>query len=1045
MKKAFRSILALVLVCMLMASAFCIPGIAASDTVYTLHLSGTSKASVTTEEVYLAEETTYTVSFYWKSVSGDAQVQLSGSAVGGNTKYLIVDGSYTMSGTNYDWQTGKVTYTFTTGTALEEALVFSALQPTENDSNFYIGGVTIYESDAAGVAVDDGEVVNLDFYDSDYQWTVSPSQYEENLEQKDTSFFPLESAPSGSSEKILIFKSGDNYDERSFNKQVSVTSGKTYTFTMYYKSISESNTGDIVVNNTGIITGGRYDTQDGAVYDGYTGLVKYTFTASSDSIYINMENRLGQGGKHKNYAIACPQLFESDAEGNAVSGGDVIDCDPSFDSWYCDGWNGHQALWGESSFVLGSADFFVTKFANQQPENGVYVMTYQEQWNQRTAHYTVDGLTAGAEYTFSMYFKNLGGNTAQFNVGTTTIINGGTFENGAVYDAKTGKVTYKFTASGTSVELNIESRGTDITNKNFKIADPCLTDASGTVIGCNIDFSQWITEGWGFVANNEFTVSVGQYSDFPTEIPVHKQPATEGKVYTGTFNEWFYDSWVGTSVTVESGKTYTFSILYKFGKGEDVTLSLSGNAIGDSKLVLAKNNAAVNADYDYYTGRYSYTFTAAGDTLGINVETGSVNNQYVYWIADPQLIDSENKSVNCDVDFCAWDTDGLYNRHNYFSIAEGDASFFGNALVTGDLNCDGSFNILDLVALKKYLASARTGLRFEALGTTSASVNADSLVTVKQWLLCGAEVLSNDDVLTALNTASTSGYALGVHTAGSTVVDSCVSDFSTAMDAEPGYIDYDMHSLPFVSDSDIDRAVTQLTRFAMSGGFVTLTAHWLNPETNIADATLAGAVNSRAGLTAEQYNNVMKAETSENTNFLSELAIEAAFIKKLSDNGVSVIFRPMHEGNQAYFWWGVNSESGITAEMYANLYRYVYNYFTVTCGLDNILWQFNVDRSGFDAATVKAMYPGDAYVDTISMDWYLGATSTANDLVTGYNALKDVADKPFAVAEFGGYGDYDIYGTSLSTTIANYIDAAVSSGVNISYVGPYLNWTDITK
>ena len=295
-----------------------------------------------------------------------------------------------------------------------------------------------------------------------------------------------------------------------------------------------------------------------------------------------------------------------------------------------------------------------------------------------------------------------------------------------------------------------------------------------------------------------------------------------------------------------------------------------------------------------------------------------------------------------------------------------------------------------------------------------------------------------------LTAAASSKYLLGAHTAGSADVPACADSFSAVMGAAPGYIDVDMHSLPFISGDATNRIVSDVTAYAMQGtGFVTLSAHWLTPTTKIADATLQGANNSRTMLTTEQYNNVMTAGTAENTNFLEELAIDAAFIRKLKDNGISVIFRSMHESNQGYFWWCVNPEQGITAAMYSNLYRYVHDYFTVTCGLYNIIWQFNVDRAGYNAETVAAMYPGDNYVDTVSLDWYLSAGSTATELYDAYTSLMSISgNKPFAIAEFGGYGDYDIYNISFSETLKK-IDDACTMGAKIAYVGPYVNWKDI--
>ena len=63
MKKAFRSVLAFMLVFVIMASVFCTAGVlAASDTVYTAHLHGTGNTTLS-NEVVVGTDTTYTVSF----------------------------------------------------------------------------------------------------------------------------------------------------------------------------------------------------------------------------------------------------------------------------------------------------------------------------------------------------------------------------------------------------------------------------------------------------------------------------------------------------------------------------------------------------------------------------------------------------------------------------------------------------------------------------------------------------------------------------------------------------------------------------------------------------------------------------------------------------------------------------------------------------------------------------------------------------------------------------------------------------------------------
>ena len=145
----------------------------------------------------------------------------------------------------------------------------------------------------------------------------------------------------------------------------------------------------------------------------------------------------------------------------AVEGGDVVDCDTTFASWNYDGWNGHTTLYSAAGIELGSKDFFITRFPNQQPDDGIYVMNYVEGTDNRNVSYTTT-VTPNTEYTFSMYYKDLGNSLACFMVDGTTIIDGGyNVQNGAVYDPYEGKVTYKFTPAGGSVTIAIDSHGKD--------------------------------------------------------------------------------------------------------------------------------------------------------------------------------------------------------------------------------------------------------------------------------------------------------------------------------------------------------------------------------------------------------------------------------------------------------------------------------------------------------------------------------------------------------------------------------------------------------
>lgn len=72
--------------------------------------------------------------------------------------------------------------------------------------------------------------------------------------------------------------------------------------------------------------------------------------------------------------------------------------------------------------------------------------------------------------------------------------------------------------------------------------------------------------------------------------------------------------------------------------------------------------------------------------------------------------------------------------------------------------------------------------------------------------------------------------------------------------------------------------------------------------------------------------------------------------------------------NGTWFWWGARDKT-----KFINLWKYMYNYFTYTKGLNNLLWVYSANwewTTAQDFYLVDYYYPGDAYVDIVSMDYY---------------------------------------------------------------------------
>ncbi|ACE84009.1 glycoside hydrolase family 26 protein [Cellvibrio japonicus] len=92
-----------------------------------------------------------------------------------------------------------------------------------------------------------------------------------------------------------------------------------------------------------------------------------------------------------------------------------------------------------------------------------------------------------------------------------------------------------------------------------------------------------------------------------------------------------------------------------------------------------------------------------------------------------------------------------------------------------------------------------------------------------------------------------------------------------------------------------------------------------------------------------------------------------------------IIFRPWHEHNGDWFWWGKGHAS---EQDYIALWRFTVHYLRDEKKLRNLIYAYSPDRSRIDMANFEAGYlygyPGDAYVDIIGLDNYWDVGHEAN-------------------------------------------------------------------
>jgi mannan endo-1,4-beta-mannosidase len=144
-------------------------------------------------------------------------------------------------------------------------------------------------------------------------------------------------------------------------------------------------------------------------------------------------------------------------------------------------------------------------------------------------------------------------------------------------------------------------------------------------------------------------------------------------------------------------------------------------------------------------------------------------------------------------------------------------------------------------------------------------------------------------------------------------------------------------------------------------GIATVSWHW-NVPCEEGSSDIAFYVESaNPKFTTFSITKALEEGTWENKVIMADIELIAGELKKLKDADVPVLWRPLHEAEGAWFWWGAEG-----AEPCKKLYRLLYDKLTNEYGLDNLIWIW----TGSTSPEAADWYPGDDVVDIIGCDKY---------------------------------------------------------------------------
>ena len=142
------------------------------------------------------------------------------------------------------------------------------------------------------------------------------------------------------------------------------------------------------------------------------------------------------------------------------------------------------------------------------------------------------------------------------------------------------------------------------------------------------------------------------------------------------------------------------------------------------------------------------------------------------------------------------------------------------------------------------------------------------------------------------------------------------------------------------------------------GGVITISWHLNNPLTGkTAWDPAPGTVASI--LPGGEKNKLYK-------SWLDKVATFVLSLKGKNGELIPMIFRPFHELNGNWFWWG---KEHCTPEEFKKLYRFTVSYLRDTKNVHNLLYAYNTDRFASKEEYLEK-FPGEEWTDVVGFDIY---------------------------------------------------------------------------
>ncbi|OFX59733.1 MAG: beta-mannosidase [Bacteroidetes bacterium GWB2_41_8] len=265
------------------------------------------------------------------------------------------------------------------------------------------------------------------------------------------------------------------------------------------------------------------------------------------------------------------------------------------------------------------------------------------------------------------------------------------------------------------------------------------------------------------------------------------------------------------------------------------------------------------------------------------------------------------------------------------------------------------------------------------------------------------------------------------------------SDVKSVCGSHPAVIGVDISGFSGYSKEAIQKAKESLHKNVVNtynrGGITTISWHFNNPVSG-------GGFYWRDSVSLPAVKYIIPGGEAHDKYklILDDVADWALSLKGAGGELVPVIFRPYHEFDGDWFWWG---RSHCTREEFIALWQFTVSYLRDTKNVHNFLYAFSPDNRFSTETQFLERYPGDEWVDMLGTDNYGDMGRDRYDIETAAKKLKIVSDyalKAGKLAAFTETGLESIPNTSWWTETL--LKTLQKYPMNVSYV---LVWRNDTR